>query len=74
MDAAAERAVASLLEGEEEAAPPPAARAAAPAEAPNPEAPNPMVAVAQAMLDNQPRPKFSDFASVPAENPFEKSL
>ena len=35
------------------------------------DAPNPMVAVATAMLEAQgPRPTFSDFATVPHQNPF----
>ncbi len=72
-DSDLERAVDSLLADAEQpaptastgsAAPPPAAPAAPPS------GPNPMLAVAAAVLDAQGRPVYSDFASVPTQHPF----
>ena len=72
-DALLLRSVESLLDDDDEAS-------AAPPEVPSggtssasaaPMAPNPMVAIASAMLEAQgPRPSFGDFATVPSQNPF----
>ena len=72
IDAAAERAVSALLDGDEEAvAAPSGGRTHAEAAAGAATMPNPMVAIATAMMEVTPRPTFDDFAgTVPANNPF----